>query len=132
MYQQHHPGSVPDLGNRLFPEAGYPGRSSGYWHRPGAHHCGLYVLLYPEAYSCTCNAQSPENKQSNGSEPVCHRCSRDPEPGTAIVSDLFSELRAGRLLGQLCGDPWHLLQTADLPVSPGQRNHPGNAPADRL
>lgn len=89
-------------------------------------------FLYPEAYSCTCNAQSPENKQSNGSEPVCHRCSRDPEPGTAIVSDLFSELRAGRLLGQLCGDPWHLLQTADLPVSPGQRNHPGNAPADRL
>lgn len=77
------------------------------------------AFLYPETDSGTRDTKSPESKQRNGSEPVCHWCSRNPEPGTAIVPYLFSELRAGRLLRQLRSDPWHLLQAADFPVSAG-------------
>lgn len=55
------------------------------------------------------NAKSSESKQRNGSQPVCHRCSRNPEPGTAIVPDLLSKFCTGRLFRQLRGNSWHLL-----------------------
>lgn len=74
----------------------------------------LTIVVYMAFYILkpipgTRNAKSSESKQRNGSQPVCHRCSRNPEPGTAIVPDLLSKFCTGRLFRQLRGNSWHLL-----------------------
>ena len=64
--------------------------------------------------------------------PVRHRRARHFEPGAALRAGILSERPAGAVFQQLCGHPRHLLQAANLPLSPGQRPCAGYAPVDRL
>lgn len=70
---------------------------SGYWYRTGAHDRCVCGFLCFAADSCACDPQSYESQQRDGSEPVCHWCSGNPESGFAVISNLFSEFCTGGL-----------------------------------